>query len=77
MDTEKIKTFIDKIGMKNISNFSAIAAVLIVLGSFLLNSFDLTNISIDDAIKVGLFVKGVFLTVDGSVWLEKLTNKNS
>ena len=72
MDTEKIKTFLDKIGMKNISNISAIVAVLVVSGAFVLNSCKVTAIPIDDAIKVGLFIKGVFLTVDGSIWLEKL-----
>lgn len=72
---EKIVEFLSK--MKNVSNIAAVVALMVVLVSFVLNSAKITAIPIDDAIKVGIFVKGVFLTVDASVWIDHFTGKKN
>lgn len=62
--------------MKTVSNIAAGVGVAIVLGTFVLNALHITNIPIGDAIKVGITVKGFFLTVDGTIWIQNVLSKN-
>lgn len=61
-----------EIKMKTVSNIMAGVGIGIVIISFVLNSLNITNIDITDALKVGGFCKGVFLPVDASVWITNI-----
>jgi hypothetical protein len=61
-----------EIKMKTVSNLAAGLALAIVLASFILNTFGITNIDMTDALKTGGFVKAVFLPVDASVWINNI-----
>jgi hypothetical protein len=60
-----------EIKMKTVSNIAAGIAALIVVGAFMLKVFGVTGIAMSEAAVVGAFVKGVFLPVDASLWIEK------
>jgi hypothetical protein len=61
-----------EIKMKAVSNLAAGLALTIVLASFVLNTFGITNIDMTDALKTGGFIKAVFLPVDTSVWINNI-----
>jgi hypothetical protein len=46
------------------------------VASFILNAAGITHIDMNDALKAGGFVKGVFLPVDASVWLTNIFGKS-
>jgi hypothetical protein len=60
-----------EIKMKTVSNIAAGIAALIVVAAFVLKVFGVTSIAMTEAAIVGAFVKGVFLPVDASLWIEK------
>jgi hypothetical protein len=64
-----------EIKMKTVSNIAAGAGIAIVLVSYVLNAAGITHINMDDALKAGGFVKGVFLPVDASVWINNIFGK--
>lgn len=60
-----------EIKMKNISNMAAICGFMLVVVSFILNAMEIIKIDMVDALKTGAFMKGFFLPVDASIWLNK------
>ena len=61
--------------MKNASNRAAAAGIGVVLVSFILKTIKIIEIDMNDAIKVGAFLKCVFLPVDASVWINNILGK--
>jgi hypothetical protein len=61
-----------EIKMKNVSNIAAAAAVAVVLAAFALKVFGVTDIPMTEAIAVGVFMKGVFLPVDASIFAKNV-----
>lgn len=61
-----------KIKMKGISNIAGISGFLLVVLSFILNAIGVTDIIMEEAFATGLFMKGFFLSVDASLWIEKI-----
>lgn len=61
--------------MKNASNIAAAAGIGVVLVSFILKTIKIIEIDMNDAIKVGAFLKCVFLPVDASVWINNILGK--
>jgi hypothetical protein len=64
-----------EVKMKAASNLAAALALAVVLASFVLNAAGIACIDMNDAIKVGGFVKAVFLPVDASIWINNIFGK--
>lgn len=58
-----------EIKMRHISNAASTLALLLVLTVFILNLTGVTSYSMEDTLRTALFIKGVFLQVDISCWI--------
>ena len=58
-----------EIKMRHISNAASTLALLLVLTVFILNLTGVTSCNMEDTLRTALFIKGVFLQVDVSCWI--------
>ena len=58
-----------EIKMRHISNAASTLALILVLTVFILNLTGVTACPMEDTLRTALFIKGVFLQVDVSCWI--------
>lgn len=58
--------------MRTVSNIASSLALVLVIVSFILNAAGLTHIPIKDITTTGLFIKGAFIQIDISCWIQAL-----
>ena len=64
-------------GAKNLSKLSILVADILVVGLSILNGFEIINLSVDDCIKIGVFIVASWGGVFGSIYIDKLTTKKT
>lgn len=55
--------------MKHVSNAASALALILVLVTYVLNVAGLCNVLMEDAFRTALFIKGAFVQVDVSCWI--------
>ncbi len=55
--------------MKHVSNAASALALVIVLAAYVLNAAGLCSIKTEDALRTALFIKGAFVQIDVSCWI--------
>ena len=58
-----------EIKMRHISNAASTLALILVLTVFILNLTGITSCPMEDVLRTALVIKGVFLQVDVSCWI--------
>ena len=55
--------------MKHVSNAASTLALVLVLITYVLNAAGVCNVLMEDALRTALFIKGSFVQVDVSCWI--------
>lgn len=55
--------------MKHVSNASSMLALVLLLVTYVLNAAGICSILMEDALRTALFIKGAFIQIDVSCWI--------
>ncbi len=61
--------------MKNVSNAASALAVGLVLITYVLNAAGICSVCMEEAFRTGLFIKGSFVQIDVSCWINAFKGK--